>query len=249
MIVIDSRKGSGELYPLFSLGVAEVATLDFADMSFFGRGNNGTLLSVGVERKQIMDLVSSISTGRLSGHQIPGLMRSYDMVYLIVEGAWRENPRSGILEHKRGKDWKEISLGRRRFMAKEVTNYLNTLAVKIGDRTNGRFYIWRTLNKTETVRYITHLYYWWNNKDLDEHRAHLKDYEPNVFMCKPSIVYRMARALDHIGEKKAELVADKFATPFEMVAADESAWREIPGIGKKIAKDIVKILQEGDTKA
>ena len=28
MIVIDSRKGSGELYPLFPPGLSEVATLD-----------------------------------------------------------------------------------------------------------------------------------------------------------------------------------------------------------------------------
>lgn len=248
LIIIDSRKGSGELFPLFPQGLSMVDSLDYGDMSFFGRGNSGTLLSVGIERKCIKDLVNSIATGRLSGHQIPGLMRTYDMIYLIVEGMWRENPQSGLLECKRGKDWIEVALGRRRFMAKEVTNYLNTLAVKIGDQTGGRFYIWRTINKYETVRYITHLYHWWTNKDLDEHRAHLKDHEPYLFMCKPSIVYRMAKNLDLIGDKKAEHVAEKFETVVDMVMADEDQWRDVPGIGKKLAKDIVKSLREKDTK-
>ena len=38
---------------------------------------------------KLPDLVSSLRTGRLSGHQLPGLVSSFDFSYLLVEGTWR----------------------------------------------------------------------------------------------------------------------------------------------------------------
>ena len=90
MILLDDRTGSGELLPLFRPYDApvELARLDFGDACWLGNGATGPEL-VGVERKTIHDLVSSMRSKRLSGYQLPGLLRTYDWVYLLVEGVWR----------------------------------------------------------------------------------------------------------------------------------------------------------------
>lgn len=246
MILIDSRKGSGELFPLFPSGLSEISDLEYGDLMFLGRGKNDNVIGIGIERKAILDLVNSIQSGRLSGHQLPGLLQTYEVVYIIVEGLWRPNPKTGILEKYTGGGWRSVELGRRRFMAKEVVNYLNTLAIKIGDMTGGRISIWRTSGIQETVHLILSLFNWWNNKAYDEHRSHLKDYDPgDVNFIKPGIVYRIAKTLESIGPDKATSIEKVFSTPVEMVMADEKTWMKIPGIGKKLAKNIVKALQEG----
>src|ERR1044071_4618368 len=102
---IDDRIGSVELAPLFqSYGIKPiVCRLEFGDLDFVGRGPQGGCAIV-VERKRINDLVSSIQSKRLSGHQTPGMARSYDYAYLIVEGIWRpaENDQLEILNRVKG---------------------------------------------------------------------------------------------------------------------------------------------------
>ena len=142
MITVDSRTGSIELLPLFPKNTAKPGYLAFADFAFTGRGYaNGLPLLIGVERKTTTDLLSSMTTGRLSGYQIPGLLNSYNAVYLIIEGIFRPNPNSKILEHYRKGKWVSIKLGNREFMSRELYNYINTLTTICG------ITIWRTQNK------------------------------------------------------------------------------------------------------
>ena len=64
-----------------------IVRMDYGDAMVTGNGPCGQV-DIGIERKRIGDLVNSITTGRLSGHQLPGLLAQYYKVYIIVEGMY-----------------------------------------------------------------------------------------------------------------------------------------------------------------
>lgn len=227
---------------LFPPGSAILGTLEYADCMFFGNGPEGMPCPIGVERKAIRDLVNSMGTGRLSGHQLPGLSANYQWVYLIIEGIWRYNPSSGLLEIRSGGNWEPLQFGSRRYMCREVIGFLNTIAVKTG------VIVMYSGSKRETAQVIHSLFNWWNNKQWDEHMSHLLPNKSHrgphgeVELIKPPIVRRMASEIPGIGWGKSKGVGEKFSTPAEMIMADEKTWRSIPGIGKKLAQGIMNAL-------
>lgn len=240
MIYLDNRIGSKELLPLFPKNIATLTHLNYADIAFLGRGADDFPISIGIERKRIQDLVTSMTGGRLSGHQLPGLLASYDIRYLIVEGLWRPNPRNGILEKPIARGWAPIQLGSRTFMAKEILGFLNTLHICAG------ICIWRSATPRETAQYVSSLYHWWTDKALDEHKSHRLPYTPyaNLSTKRPSLVQRIAAELPGIGIGKAKAVSKKFKSVLQMVIASEKTWKEIDGVGKVLAAKICTQLQQ-----
>ena len=241
MIYLDDRVGSKELFSLFPKRSVTLTHLNYADIAFLGRGPDDLPISIGIERKRLNDLVTSMTSGRLSGHQLPGLSAAYDIVYLIVEGIWRPNPRNGILEKPVAKGWAPLRLGSRTFMATEILGFLNTLRICAG------VYIWRTAMPRETVQYVNSLHHWWVDKAMDEHRSHTLPHAPYASLStkRPSIVQRIAAELPGVGFGKSKSVSKRFNTILEMVMASEKDWREVEGIGKTLAKRITKLLQKG----
>lgn len=237
MLLLDRRIGSADLQsPLTSLGVpVEIVTLDFADCAFLGHGPLGEgSMQIGVEIKQIRDLLNSIQDGRFSGHQLPGLLRQFDVAWLIVEGLWRPAA-DGLLEiYRRGK-WEALELGARRYTYKEPDAYLTTLEMKTGIRVR------RTANRDETAHVIANLYRWWTNKSWEQHRSHLSLHRPAdaTFLLPPPLRRRIAGELPGIGHEKSAAVAAHFGSTRAMVNADEKEWVKVPGIGKTLAKRIV----------
>ncbi len=240
MIYIDDRIGSKELLPHIPKKLSCLTHLDYADAAFLGRGPDDNPISIGIERKRINDLITSMTSGRLSGHQLPGLRSAYDVVYLVVEGLWRANPRDGILEKPIGGGWRPIQLGARRFMAKEIWSYLNTLQIC------GGVLIWKSGSERATGQWLVNLYYWWNSKSLDEHKSHEALHIPIAQLStkKPSIVQRVAATLPGVGFNKSKEIAQKFSTVQEMVLAMEGDWLNVPGIGKTLARRITKALTQ-----
>lgn len=241
MIQIDDRQGSAELAPMFPPGVPVVVSrLEFADFCFIGNGPDDEPVSIGVERKGIKDLLNSMVSGRLAGHQLVGLVNSYHHVYIVVEGLWRFNPNDGMLEERNGKDWIPLQLGSRRFMAREVLGFLHTLMIKTG------VMVFYSGSRRETAQVVSVLYHWWTNKKWDEHSAHLglvKRHQSNenaVELVKAPLIRRMAAELPGVGWQKSREVARHFGSVLEMVLAAEREWRQIPGIGKILAERIVK---------
>jgi len=242
LIYVDSRTGSIELLSLFPKNTAESTYLEFADFAFIAKGYvDGSPLLIGIERKTTTDLLSSMISGRLSGHQLPGLRNSYNVVYLIIEGIWRANPYSKILEHYRNGKWVAIRLGQREFMAREIYNYINTLTTICGIN------CWRTQNKLETVAWIMSTYHWWCDKYLEEHTSHKKAHKPfiEIMTKKLPLLQRVAGELGGIGFKRSRDVSKHFNSLIEMVLADSKEWEKIPGIGKKLANATVKEIQNG----
>lgn len=96
-------------------------------------------LSLGVERKEVKDLLNSLSSGRLQ-HQIEGLVEAYRIPGLVVEGDVKAS-RLGFLS---------VDGVRTRWTEKSVRGYLLALQLR-GVR------VWATESKEGTARLIFHL--------------------------------------------------------------------------------------------
>lgn len=247
MILIDERQGSAELEPLFRSKGVEVAVdhLEFADFAFEGNGPEGRCM-VGVERKRLLDLINSMSTGRLTAHQIPGMLEAYQFSYLVVEGIFRADARDGLLETMRQGQWVPVVIGSRRFMYREINNFLTSIDTMSPVRLR------RSGNTQETVQIVSDLYAWFNNKRWRDHHTFDAVYKAQegrvpLEIRKPSLVRRVAAELPGVGIGKARSVEQHFGCVQSMVDASVGDWIKIDGIGAKTAERIVCAIlgQEG----
>ena len=238
MIFIDDRIGSKELADLINNAI--LTSLEFGDCMFYGNGRDGEV-EIGIERKRIGDLVNSIMTGRLSGHQLPGLISHYYRVYIIVEGILREDPVTKELQiWITGNKWGHMDRGGRKFALRDVWNYLSTLEIMTG------VIVRQTRNAGDTARHIEYLKHWWD-KPWDQHHGHLQLHKltsPTVYLEKPSLLRRIASELPGIGWARARAVDENFGTVKAMVEASEKDWIKIEGIGKVIAKNVWRELHK-----
>jgi len=241
MITIDDREQ--HLMDFMPKNITTINRLEFGDASFIGNGPNGEPILVGIERKAIGDLLNSITSGRFAGHQLPGLVNSYSVVYLIVEGIYRPGG-TGLLEVRQGSRWGPLDRGNRRWMYSDIECWTTTIEQKAGVR------IRRTSGMTETAAMIVALYRWWSSKDYEDHKAHMTMHKPAevATLRKASIVRVIAAELPGIGWVKSEAVAKKFRTVVDMVEADVKDWMTIDGIGKTMAERIGKALWGTDAK-
>jgi ERCC4-type nuclease len=224
--------------------LVQVLELEYADVALLGNGPDDRPVQVGVEIKSIADVLACIRDGRFTGHQLPGLLRDYDYIWLVVEGEWRACPASGILQCRKWNPrvhhhiWEDFSLGERRWMAREVEASFLTIAVKSGIRTHF------VPSREETARWVATLWWWWNGKEFAEHRSHLatKTTGAGTMFCRASLAERIAGQLPGVGETRARAAAEQFRSVREMINASAAAWREVEGIGKGIAASIVEAV-------
>lgn len=259
MLLVDERIGSKELAdPLRLLGApVKVTKLQFADFAFGGRLNGQDVL-IGIERKTLPDLLSSKESGRLTGHQLPGLLDAYHKVYLLVEGGWRPGDGGG-LEHYNNGRWWPMKQGRKGgFRYAEIDNYLNTLA------NEGGVEVKRSWNLKESAWQVFDLYNRWQK---EKHGSHLKGHTltmgansgggGRIGFVKPNLVMTMALQIPGIGDEGARSAGKRFKTPLIMCQANEGSWgkvlRTVKGEGKgqvvrgrgKLAGDVVRLLTGG----
>ena len=168
MISVDYRIGSKELAaPLHQLG-AQVAVklLPFGDVCF--RGGSGGLRFIGIERKTVGDLLACICDNRFSGHQLPGLLDRYDIVYLLVEGPWRPDKRTGLLQS--GHVWEFNTPGRSSLKTGIAWHehrrparmmYAGFDGFQCSVEQLARIHVVRTLDLMETVWWIWSRYCWY----------------------------------------------------------------------------------------
>lgn len=241
MIRIDDRKGSAEMLPLFPPNSAALTHLPFGDFEFATEDHR----LFGFERKTLSDIINCISTGRLGGHQLPGMSCRFDVAYILVEGQFRPGA-DGVLEelrfdHRaRSYRWHPMSLNNRHYLWGDLERYLTTLEVYYGFRCR------HTQNPAETAAMV-HAKWLWAAK-RDHHAGHVFDESiagPLPFR-EPSMARYMISRLPGIGWKKSGEVERSFKgqTVAGMMSADEAKWREVDGVGVTLSKRIVKALQE-----
>jgi len=243
-VYVDRRAGSAELWPLLTQRQipAELTTLDYGDCCLSGHGPEGEIL-IGIERKTIRDLASSLTSGRLSGHQIPGLVATYGYRWLLVEGSWRADADGnatvpGFRKGRGATGWDRLGL-----KAAALEGYLLTVTLRAG------IHVQRTYSIQESADWIGSLHRWWTSRKWADHRAHLALHQPEPdsrLWVAPNTVQKVAACLPGIGAEKSLAVSRHFKSVLELALADEKAWQQVDGIGKGIAARVTRIVQQGD---
>lgn len=156
MFRLDYRVGSKELQaPLTALGLPVcLTTLEFGDCAFGGYGPGGDRLRIGVERKTLDDLLACLRSNRFAGHQLPGLLHTYDVVYLLLEGVYRPDPHTGVLQAFRRGTWVDAGWTRSRMMYTDFDGFLTTIEQR------GQIQIARTSSDRETCYWLAGRYRW-----------------------------------------------------------------------------------------
>lgn len=243
MILVDSRAGSCDLVkPLKDMGLpVEETTLEYGDLCFMGRGEQGAHVYVGIEHKKLPDLVQSLATGRLQDTQLRGMLATYDRMWLVIEGDWNHDANGRVAMFK--------GRGERRPLkgappAIELEKRILCL------ETRGGFRVRHCPTRRDTVRFLCALYRFWNDKDLDQHTSHLAIHAPDLdrgLFAPISLKRRLASQLPGIGFQRSRAVDAHFETIVEMANAPAEEWVKIEGIGKTIAANIVATLRERDS--
>ena len=246
-VKLDDRAGSKELYaPLTQVGLrVELGRMEYGDIAFDGLGRDDVPIVVGIEYKKVSDVIQCIQDGRFAGHQLPGLLESYNQSWLLVEGQVRCGP-GGVLQelHWSGK-YHDCGFGNRQFRYQDWVAWLTTMEIRGGIR------VITARTQGESAATVAGLVSWYG-RGFESHRSHLAFDLTNDTMdtiatlVRPNLVRRVAKELPGVGWQKSKDIANKFTNVIEMVAADESEWVGIPGIGKGIAKKIRRELGWGD---
>lgn len=233
MMLVDARTGSKELLRgLVMQGVkAELATLPFGDFAFEGRGEGGTPLQIGIERKTTKDFLGSVRSGRLQGHQLGGLLQSYDRIWLLVEGIWRTDESGRLCRPIGGGRLMPISTGFRPTKTVDLSKQILTLCLR------GGMHLWQTGTEWESVIFLAALYHFWTSKDLDEHKSHLAFHQTDIDKSMlammtggkgHSMCRLIAKELPGIGWQSSAQVARHFKDSVQrMMAATIDEWAGI----------------------
>lgn len=250
MILIDSRIGSRDLLPiLLKTGLpAQLTELESADIAFIGRGIKGAPLHIGVELKRLdsgsTDLLQSLQSGRLSGEQLPKMLGrdgAYDLGWLLVEGTWQHDDAGQIMTaRKRG--WVSVRGG---IPATELEKRMLTLELC------GGLHVRYTNGRADSVRFLSALYHWFTDQDIDQHSSHLAVYQPAT-LVHLSKFRKAVSAWPGIGLHVSLAVEQHFGGSLRRAAnAGVEEWAEITTrtdggprrLGVKVAAKIIDFIK------
>lgn len=235
MLLIDYREGSAELLePLRKLGLpAERGTIP-ADIAFEGRGEGGTPVMVGIEFKKLGELINSLRTQRLQGHQLLGMREHFQFCYLLIEGELHYDSK-GILTKRVGSHTFVPLPGR--MAVAELLKRLYVLHLR-----GGLNLLWAT-NRSTTLRFVEALYRVWTDCDLDQHQSHIAIYQaPSL---TPISEFRgFFSRINGLGLRKTLQVEQHFGGSIrQAVNAPKSEWLKINGIGPELAAHIEQVMK------
>jgi len=246
VIIVDPRRGSGELFAALSKKTeCALDTLDAGDFSFEGYTESGRGL-VGIELKKVSEFLDSMLTGRFSGSQLLGMTDVFHSLHLIVEGLWRPQAGTGLLETwgngKNGGQWWVAKKGNRTLFYKEMSHFLMTLKMKTP------LHVWRSSSQGETVQLIADLYSWFE-KPWNAHTSHLTLYSgpkpgQRATFRKPPLRRLVACELPGISFQRSQALQEKFPTTLELINASKDELMEVDGIGPDTAEKVFNRIRE-----
>ena len=239
-MLIDDRAGSRDLVkyePVKSTG--ELVRLDSADVCMTGNGPDGAVL-IGAEVKTMWDLMASINTGRLQATQIPAMLKTYDVVWMLSYGKYIAG-RDGALKILRGSRWRPMQLGKRLVPYGYLESFMIGLAA-IGIH-------WKhTQSIQEAAQWLGVLERWWA-KPWSAHkgmRTFDNSREMTLIPGGDSDMLQRARVaaqLPGVGFERALAAARYFGSVTEMVNAGAAEWVKVEGIGKVVAKAVERAVR------
>ena len=250
MIFVDRAIGSKSIIPLLEdkgLPVQE-AHLEYADIEFVGRGVKGTPVMVGIELKRLSELTGDWD--RFAGAQVPKMQApNYDYRYLVYEGEWQQNKRGLLLKRTGRMSFRPLHGDAN---AARLRKKLFTLAMCGGFHVipihgHGRDGSWCV----ETVRCIHDLYRWWTDDDMDEHKSHIVNYQPQGLIPLSKFEHAFA-AWPGLSSKRAKPVAKRFRNSIRLASTSSvNDWAEIEvagddgrirRLGPKLAQSLLRFL-------
>lgn len=236
-MIIDDRAGSRELVLIPPLDeIACLSRLESGDVAITGNGPTG-LLSVGVEVKSVGDLLQSEGNGRLRD-QFESMLKAYDVNWLLTYGQYRAGP-GNRLEIMRGR-WRTHRIGSHDVPYGYLEGVL--LTANVAGISHKHVY-----DEEQAAAWLAVLERWWE-KPWTKHRSFHKFNRAGDHGILPDIApdmlqrMRIAADLPGVGWERALAAAVSFPSVREMVNATESEWCDVPGIGKVIAKQIVRAV-------
>lgn len=233
MIHLDPRAGSGYLLPLLKARGLPVSILrmDFGDAAFRGYGPDGRV-RVGIEIKSVPDLLDSIISRRLTAHQIPGMLRSYDASYLLIHGLWR-NSRDGITHLNGDGRW---------HITRCPIGYTSALGM-LESISQGGVHV---VQAADAVDGLESLYKWrstrWGQHQTLKVFAGLKERSRGIVQSPPPVATAVHATMG-IGWVKAHSVSLLFPTIEILAMASEEEIGCTPGVGPKLAARIYRTIR------
>src|SRR3990167_7027768 len=248
-LYIDTRAGSSKLIEKFP-NECEPALLESADVMFVGNGPDGDWL-VGIEHKQLEDIVGCIKSGRFTGTQLPAMMRTDDMSFLIVEGIPRPDRQSGQLVRYRGKAVYGLGLNYKAF-----DNFLTS--VSVFSALAGKPCIVKMASTDyEAVKMIRDIYDLFQ-KPWQEHQAISRpdltkvqrvSYDLEVLKVAPSdagypqyVLRKQLFQVQGVGWDFAGILSERFGTMENALKASQKDWESVDRVGKGLAKRLFESL-------
>ena len=249
-IQIDTRTGSNKLIEKFP-GECIEAILDFGDIAFFGNGPDNTPWYIGIEYKKIDDFVGSMKSGRFTGTQLPGMIRLFDICFVIIEGISYLDRTTGMLCKKMGRN--SYGLG---IHYKGYHNFMTSVAVHSA-LAGKPCIIKQTVGIEETVGVIRATYDWFQ-KPWEWHTSISRpdltkiqrvSYDLEVLKVDPETPeypkYWLRKAifqLERMGWDIAGSISDKFQTMEAVLKASQRDFEEVDRVGKGLAARLYKAL-------
>lgn len=244
LLYIDPRAGSNKLPAKFQDEYEEMF-LEGGDVAFWGNGPGDEPWFIGIEYKQLDDIVACIKSGRLTGTQLPKMMKLFDLSFLLVEGIPRPDRASGQLVRYRGKAVYGMGLSFQAF-----DNFLTS--VNVFSSLAGKPCIVKMAStEYETVKMIRDMYELFQ-KPWDSHKAMSRPdltkiqhvaYDLEVLKVPtdspeyPQYLLRKALfQIQGIGWDVAGTLAKIFRTMEGALAASQKDWEAIERVGKGLAK-------------
>lgn len=255
MVIVDERGGSHglegakkRLADLRRRGVdADLGLLPYGDYGIPGNGPGGRTVMVGVELKTTNDILSSLRSNRLMGHQVPGMVGAdgnpgmFDRSWLVTEGIWKEAP-NGDLEVYRG-SWQTFSAHKGRLQMAHLESWILSAV------TAGGLQYWHAALPMDTARFVAGLHHFWVDKEYEDHRASDVIYRPppdRASFNTPSDFVVMVSAIPKVGWTRARAIAKAVNEDFEyLMRLSPRQLAEIEGIGRVIADVIYVKLHKG----
>lgn len=234
--------------PLRRMGVpARVCALSCGDFAFYGHGPDG-VVRVGVERKQIGELVGEASRRRFVGRQLPRMVKKYDFCFLIVEGLTRFDGAEGILQQGktfRAKSGKDMTIWMDAGWQGSAT-YERFVKELLTVRLRAAFHVLTTTTASDTAL-VLHALYRWFQKEWDSHTSHLavEQTAPDGLILTERTFRRQTFAQwPGIGWKRSAQVSAYFPSVAAAVSASEEEWMEALRIkgGRKIVRTLRAML-------
>lgn len=248
MIYVDPRIGSGELLEDIRShvnGQAEMCGMDAGDFSFEGNGPGGEV-AVGIERKKIRDMLTSMRSGRFAGDQLVKMGQVYDVIYLIVEGLYRPG-KTGILETwVNGSGWAPLTLAAKGKVAGNTFTYAELDKHLWSLEMLKNVVVRRSSNPQETAWQVANCYQQWR-KPWDSHRstdAIKLQTEVSVFHC--SLLRKMASEMPGVGWERSKKVEAHFREYGErwFEAMGQATMEEWQGVlGPKTGENVYRMLR------